>query len=115
MVTNSSQVAAKFDIYATDAFNTSTGAFDLLPAAKKPVDIGSWVQFPANTIEMSDSDMPLCRNWPRPSPSSGEVAISSAAISERQENAQHQPRGRQRGPVELPCQVKREPPVPTSR
>ena len=43
---------------------------------------------PANTIEMSDSDIPLCRNWPRPSPSSGEVAISSAAISDRQENAQ---------------------------
>jgi hypothetical protein len=52
MVTNSSKVDAKFDIYATDAFNTSTGAFDLLPAAKKPVDIGSWVTFPANTVEI---------------------------------------------------------------
>jgi hypothetical protein len=50
LVTNSSKVAASFDIYATDAFNTPAGAFDLLPAAKKPVDIGSWVTFPANTV-----------------------------------------------------------------
>jgi hypothetical protein len=50
LVTNSSKVAASFDIYATDAFNTPAGAFDLLPAAKKPVDIGTWVAFPANTV-----------------------------------------------------------------
>jgi hypothetical protein len=52
LVTNSSKVAASFDIYATDAFNTPAGAFDLLPAAKKPVDIGSWITFPANTVSI---------------------------------------------------------------
>ena len=46
LITNSSKVTAEFDVYATDAFNTSTGSFDLLPAARKPIDIGSWVSFP---------------------------------------------------------------------
>jgi hypothetical protein len=50
LITNSSKVAAAFDVYATDAFNTPTGAFDLLPAAKKPVDIGTWVKFAKPTV-----------------------------------------------------------------
>ncbi|GGM73809.1 hypothetical protein GCM10007977_089200 [Dactylosporangium sucinum] len=50
LVTNSSKVAASFVIYGTDAFNTSTGAFDLLPAAQKPIDIGSWIKFGAATV-----------------------------------------------------------------
>jgi len=50
LITNSSKVPASFVIYGTDAFNTSTGAFDLLPAAQKPTDIGLWMQFPAPTI-----------------------------------------------------------------
>jgi hypothetical protein len=50
LVTNSSKVPASFVIYGTDAFNTSTGAFDLLPAAQKPTDIGSWMQFTAPTV-----------------------------------------------------------------
>ncbi|MDG6101778.1 DUF916 domain-containing protein [Dactylosporangium aurantiacum] len=50
LVTNSSKVSASFVIYGTDAFNTATGAFDLLPAAQKPTDIGTWMQFPASTV-----------------------------------------------------------------
>lgn len=50
LITNSSKVAAEFDVYATDAFNTDTGSFDLLPAAKKPIDIGTWVSFPQPKI-----------------------------------------------------------------
>jgi WxL interacting protein linking bacterial and host surfaces len=53
LITNSSKVAAAFDVYATDAFNTPTGAFDLLPAAKKPTDIGSWVTFPKLPVEIA--------------------------------------------------------------
>jgi hypothetical protein len=52
LITNSSKVNAAFDVYATDAFNTATGAFDLLPAARKPTDIGSWVTFPKSTVEI---------------------------------------------------------------
>lgn len=53
LVTNASTVAAPFTIYATDAFNTDTGAFDLLAAAKKPVDIGAWVSFPTPTVTIA--------------------------------------------------------------
>jgi hypothetical protein len=50
VVSNASKVAATFSIYGTDAFNTPTGAFDLLPAAAKPVDVGSWVSFPQSEV-----------------------------------------------------------------
>jgi hypothetical protein len=50
LVTNSSKVAATFRIYATDAFNTPDGAYDLLAEEKKPVDVGAWVSFPAPTV-----------------------------------------------------------------
>jgi hypothetical protein len=53
LVTNESKVDASFDIYGTDAFNTPTGAFDLLPAAKKPTDIGAWVTFPAQKVTIA--------------------------------------------------------------
>jgi hypothetical protein len=53
LITNSSKVAAAFDVYATDAFNTTTGAYDLLPAAKKPTDIGTWVTFPKPTVTIA--------------------------------------------------------------
>lgn len=50
LVTNDSKVEATFNLYGTDAFNTPTGAFDLLPAASKPVDIGTWLSFPAASV-----------------------------------------------------------------
>lgn len=50
LVTNSSKVPASFVIYGTDAFNTATGAFDLLPAARQPTGIGSWMRFDAPTV-----------------------------------------------------------------
>ncbi|WP_408635603.1 WxL protein peptidoglycan domain-containing protein [Phytohabitans suffuscus] len=31
------------DVYASDAFTTPSGGFDLLPAAQKPTDVGTWV------------------------------------------------------------------------
>jgi hypothetical protein len=42
-VTNYSKTAVTFRVYASDAFNTSTGSLDLLPANEKPKDVGSWV------------------------------------------------------------------------
>ncbi|MER7005142.1 DUF916 domain-containing protein [Dactylosporangium sp. NPDC000555] len=52
LITNSSKVRASFVVYGTDAFNTSTGAFDLLPAATKPTGIGSWMKFPSQTVDI---------------------------------------------------------------
>jgi hypothetical protein len=42
-VTNRSKATITLKVYASDAFTTSTGALDLLPAARKPVDVGSWI------------------------------------------------------------------------
>jgi hypothetical protein len=33
------------DVYASDAFTTPAGGFDLLPAAQRPTDVGTWVVF----------------------------------------------------------------------
>src|SRR5262249_34567456 len=41
-----------FQVYATDAFVTSTGDLGLLPAAQKPTDIGSWVSVLHHTIKV---------------------------------------------------------------
>ena len=49
-VSNFSAHPVTFQVYATDAFVTSSGNLDLLPAATKPIDIGSWVHFLHNTI-----------------------------------------------------------------
>jgi hypothetical protein len=37
-------------VYASDARNTSTGGFDLLPAARRPVDVGSWVHLTKSRV-----------------------------------------------------------------
>jgi hypothetical protein len=47
---NYSNVQLTFHIYATDAFNTPNGAFDLLTGEKAPTDAGSWVKLPQANI-----------------------------------------------------------------
>ncbi|RKR88359.1 uncharacterized protein DUF916 [Micromonospora pisi] len=44
-ISNYSAQPITVDVYASDALTTATGAFDLLPAAQKPTDVGSWVAF----------------------------------------------------------------------
>lgn len=45
LVTNLSKAIVSFNVYGTDAYNTPTGAFDLLAFSRKPVDLGSWIHF----------------------------------------------------------------------
>lgn len=52
-VTNFSDIPVTFDVYASDAFNTASGSLDLLPAAEKPRDVGSWVSFPKTTLTIA--------------------------------------------------------------
>lgn len=53
-VINRSQQTVAFTVYATDATGTTAaGALTLLPAAKKPVDMGSWVTLPRHIARMS--------------------------------------------------------------
>jgi hypothetical protein len=41
-----------FHIYATDAFNTKAGGFDLLTAEQKPKDVGSWITLEQNNLTL---------------------------------------------------------------
>jgi len=49
-ITNYSQTAVTFQVYATDAVTTSSGTLDLLPHDKKPTDVGSWVTFEHSSV-----------------------------------------------------------------
>lgn len=44
-VSNYSDQPATVDLYASDAFTTPAGGFDLLPADRQPTDVGAWVVF----------------------------------------------------------------------
>jgi hypothetical protein len=47
---NYGNTALIFRLYATDAFNDPSGAFDLLPGSQKPSDLGSWITLPQANI-----------------------------------------------------------------
>ncbi|MDG4772880.1 DUF916 domain-containing protein [Solwaraspora sp. WMMD792] len=49
-ITNHSDQPITLDVYASDAFTTDQGGFDLLPATGEPVDVGSWVTFESRTF-----------------------------------------------------------------
>jgi hypothetical protein len=44
-VSNYSDQPVTVDLYASDAFTTAAGGFDLLPADRQPTDVGTWVVF----------------------------------------------------------------------
>ncbi|GIJ48958.1 hypothetical protein Val02_58440 [Virgisporangium aliadipatigenens] len=61
-VSNRSSSAQTFTVYATDAYTTVDGAFDLLPASRRPTDVGAWIAFGqrAYTVEGGASlDIPF--------------------------------------------------------
>jgi hypothetical protein len=41
-----------FHIYATDAYNTTAGGFDLLTDKQKPKDVGSWITIEQNNLTL---------------------------------------------------------------
>jgi hypothetical protein len=49
-VTNYSKQAVTFNLSASDAYVTSTGSMDLLPASQKSVDLGAWITLKKTTI-----------------------------------------------------------------
>ncbi|WP_054056335.1 WxL protein peptidoglycan domain-containing protein [Alloactinosynnema sp. L-07] len=51
-VANISTGPLSLKVYASDAFNTPDGGFDLLAAGHKPVDIGAWAKVDAETVEV---------------------------------------------------------------
>jgi hypothetical protein len=58
----------KLQVYASDAFITDKGAFDLLPAAERPVDVGSWVKMDSDEITVAgdaEVDIPFTISIPK--------------------------------------------------
>ncbi len=51
-IDNFSTTPQTFAVYASDAFNTAGGGFDLLAAAEKPKDVGSWVRFAKSSVRV---------------------------------------------------------------
>ena len=51
-VSNNADTPLHLSLYASDGFNTSTDGFDLLPASKKPVDVGSWITLKTNVLDV---------------------------------------------------------------
>ncbi|MFV2173017.1 WxL protein peptidoglycan domain-containing protein [Actinomadura sp. LOL_016] len=51
-VTNLSNAAQTFGVYATDAFNTADGSFALLTAAQRPTGVGTWIDFGKNAYRV---------------------------------------------------------------
>jgi hypothetical protein len=43
-IRNYDRTPLALDLYASDALTTSSGALDLLPAGRKPVDVGAWIK-----------------------------------------------------------------------
>jgi hypothetical protein len=64
---NYSDIPLDFDVYATDALNTSAGGFDVLPGDKKPTDAGSWVTLAQHKVTVpprSSLEIPLAVTVP---------------------------------------------------
>ncbi|WP_205327125.1 WxL protein peptidoglycan domain-containing protein [Glycomyces sp. YM15] len=72
-------------LYASDAFTTATGAFDLLPSGEVPIDVGSWIGFnePALTIPpQTRLDVPFALTVPADATPGDHVGGIVAAVTE---------------------------------
>ncbi|QEO14202.1 hypothetical protein FLP10_07060 [Agromyces intestinalis] len=52
-VSNLGASALTLDVYATDALNTESGDFTLLPASEPPQDAGTWISLDAGRVEVA--------------------------------------------------------------
>ncbi|MER7890122.1 DUF916 domain-containing protein [Micromonospora sp. NPDC094482] len=66
-ITNHSTRPVTLALYASDAFTTLRGGYDLLPAGRQPVDVGSWVRLPRQTVTVPSTsrlDVPFTLTVP---------------------------------------------------
>ncbi|MDG4820507.1 DUF916 domain-containing protein [Asanoa sp. WMMD1127] len=90
-ISNYSAAPITLDLYASDAFTTEQGGFDLLPAAREPTDVGSWVSFDSRFARLtipskSRMDVPFRLSVPKnatPGDHAGGIvaAVASTAVS----------------------------------
>jgi Bacterial protein of unknown function (DUF916) len=58
-VTNESQHSQVFAVYASDAYTTSTGAYDLLPAGQRSVKAGAWIRLAKSSVNLPPHDQAI--------------------------------------------------------
>jgi hypothetical protein len=61
-VTNLGTAPLTLRVYGSDAYNTTTGGYDLLPSGQAPVDVGSWLRLAQTTVTVparSRADVPF--------------------------------------------------------
>ncbi|WP_203862946.1 WxL protein peptidoglycan domain-containing protein [Plantactinospora mayteni] len=84
-VTNHSAGPVTLTVYASDAFTTAQGGFDLLAGREKPVDVGAWVRLTTRTLTVpatSRMDLPFTLTVPAnatPGDHTGGIVASLAA------------------------------------
>jgi hypothetical protein len=74
------------DVYASDAYTTATGAFDLLPSDTDPIDVGAWIGFNERTLTIDPEtrlDIPFAISVPANATPGDHVGGIVAAIAER--------------------------------
>lgn len=88
LITNSSTQEREFAVYGADAFNTSTGGYDVLAAAEVSTDVGSWVSVDAPTVTipaLSTAVVPFTVTVPdaaTPGDHPGGVVVSPVRLQE---------------------------------
>lgn len=88
LITNSSTEEREFAVYGADAFNTSTGGYDVLAAAEVSTDVGSWVSVEAPTVTipaLSTAVVPFTVTVPdaaTPGDHPGGVVVSPVRLQE---------------------------------
>nr|WP_255673072.1 DUF916 domain-containing protein [Glycomyces amatae] len=84
-VSNFSTEPITLRLYASDAYTTDTGAFDLLPADQEPVDVGSWIGFNEETLTVAPQtrlDVPFALTVPADATPGDHVGGIVAAATE---------------------------------
>ncbi|MFI2651104.1 WxL protein peptidoglycan domain-containing protein [Micromonospora fulviviridis] len=86
-VTNHSARPLTLNLYASDAFTTTQGGFDLLAGGQKPTDVGAWVRFAGGTVTIPSTsrlDIPFTLTVPNnatPGDHAGGIVASLAATT----------------------------------
>ena len=93
-ITNYSQAAVTFQVYATDAVTTSSGSLDLLPHDKLPTDVGAWATFEHSSVTVPARGRviePLTLTVPQNATPGDHTGGVVGAVSERAKASNGQP------------------------
>ncbi|WP_051704555.1 WxL protein peptidoglycan domain-containing protein [Glycomyces sp. NRRL B-16210] len=88
-VSNFSTEPITLRLYASDAYTTETGAFDLLPSGTAPIDVGSWIGFNEQELTVEPQtrlDVPFALTVPADATPGDHVGGIVAALTEEGED-----------------------------